>query len=427
MVALAIAPNIPAAMDQHLDKLSNLGSMLTSKGAKLIEGIKAGAEMLSFRPQLLDFGELKVMTTSLVAEGGYSFVYTAREVTPGAEQGRMFAVKKVIAQEPDTVEVGRTEIRLLETLPPHPHIVRFYGSTVEEKGRGVLEMYMVLEYCPGGSLIELVMPGMPPIPEAKLLSIFHSVCKAVAHLHAQEPPIAHRDLKLENVLCNAAGLYKLCDFGSATTRRVRPDSRAERLREEELIQRFSTLMYRAPEMVDLYRGHEISEKVDVWSLGCILYTLAFHRHPFDAGTELQIVNASVSFPPSSPYSRAVHDLITYALVPDPSQRPAVTQLIARVAQRRAEVLDDEITQADVVQQPGAPARTCSCHSTRAPCAVRVETLQHARAPSARLMRSSTRTRCACAPGPRRALCSRFTGAHGRKWRRAGKRGCRCLR
>jgi AP2-associated kinase len=355
-----------------LDQLQSLGSLITSRGAKLLEGIKSGAELLSFRPHVLTVGSLRLITTSLIAEGGYSFVYTAREMAPsGSEQGRIFALKKVIAQEEETVEIGRAEMRLLSTLPPHPHIIRYYGGSIEHKGRGVSEMYMVLEYCPNGSLVDLVMPGQPQLPEAKLLSIFHSVCKAVAHLHSQSPPIAHRDLKLENVLCNASGLYKLCDFGSVTTRRVKPDSRAERLREEEIISKFSTLMYRAPEMVDLYQGREIFEAVDVWSLGCILYTLAFHKHPFDAGTELQIVNACVSFPATSPYDAAIHDLILFALEPDPAKRPTIFELIGRVSARRAHTLDDEISLADSYQQleirGAGPRERASSHLAASSC------------------------------------------------------------
>ena len=45
---------------------------------------------------------------------------------------------------------------------------------------------------------------------------------ALAHLHAQSPPIAHRDVKPENFILNDSdGRWRLCDFGSATTRRFR--------------------------------------------------------------------------------------------------------------------------------------------------------------------------------------------------------------
>lgn len=39
-------------------------------------------------------------------------------------------------------------------------------------------------------------------------------------------------------------------------------------------------MYRPPEMTDLYLRYEINEKVDIWMLGCILYTMCFYISPF---------------------------------------------------------------------------------------------------------------------------------------------------
>ena len=70
------------------------------------------------------------------------------------------------------------------------------------------------------------------------------------------------------------------------------NSRAEILREMEVIESSTTAMYRAPEMVDLYQRLPISEKVDVWSLGCILYTMAFCAHPFPDGSQLGAAQAA---------------------------------------------------------------------------------------------------------------------------------------
>lgn len=53
--------------------------------------------------------------------------------------------------------------------------------------------------------------------------IFYQTCKAVAHMHSQNPPIIHRDLKIENLLISADSTIKLCDFGSSTTDVFNPD------------------------------------------------------------------------------------------------------------------------------------------------------------------------------------------------------------
>jgi hypothetical protein len=173
--------------------------------------------------------------------------------------------------------------------------------------------------------------------------------------------------------------------------------------------------------VNLYAGHEISEAVDVWALGCVLYTLAFRRHPFDAGTELQIVNAAVAMPRDSPYSADVHALITYALESDPQKRPTVFELIARVVARRARVLDAEFgpgadngggaegysdgdgSGVGVAQVPppnwGAPRELAQSEALQHWCARRLRRAARRRS-TGRPARTQPRTR----PRTRRALC-----------------------
>ena len=112
---------------------------------------------------------------------------------------------------------------------------------------------MLLEMCPNGSLIDVIykkgkggsFERRPPLAAARILEIFEMVVAAVAHMHAQEPPVTHRDLKLENVLGAADGRFVLCDFGSATTSSLPAErSRKEAIGEEERIHKYSTLMYR---------------------------------------------------------------------------------------------------------------------------------------------------------------------------------------
>lgn len=71
----------------------------------------------------------------------------------------------------------------------------------------------------GGSLIDCIGSAIdPPL----ILRIFYQAAKAVAHMHAQSPPIVHRDIKIENYLLGDDKHLKLCDFGSATTEVITP-------------------------------------------------------------------------------------------------------------------------------------------------------------------------------------------------------------
>ena len=118
-----------------------------------------------------------------------------------------------------------------------------------------------MEWCGGGSVFEVMearQQARNRLKNREVAEIFRDCCKAVSHLHSLNPPVAHRDLKVENLLFDDQhGVYKLCDFGSCTTEIVdcrQPLDRRERNRIEEEISKNTTLAYRAPEMVDLYSG-----------------------------------------------------------------------------------------------------------------------------------------------------------------------------
>ena len=72
--------------------------------------------------------------------------------------------------------------------------------------------------------------------------------------------------------------------------------------EEERVQKYTTAMYRAPEMADLYSKQLVNEKVDIWALGCILYTIAFFTHPFQDSGNLAIINGKYRLPDGNVFS-----------------------------------------------------------------------------------------------------------------------------
>ena len=76
-------------------------------------------------------------------------------------------------------------------------------------------------------------------------------------------------------------------------------------------------------MCDLYLKYTICEKVDIWMLGCILYTMCFYKHPFAECSKLAIVNAAFSISDDGDYSKKLKDLMRIMLTPDPQLRPSI--------------------------------------------------------------------------------------------------------
>lgn len=144
-----------------------------------------------------------------------------------------------------------------------------------------------------------------------------------------QPPIAHRDIKIENILFNQ-NKFKLCDFGSCSSEyadfsKIAP---SDFYNYEEFYERNTTMMYRPPEMSDLYLRYEVGPKVDVWMLGCVLYTISYYIHPFLDSSKLAISNANFRFKEDNgkKYSEKLKDLIRHLLTPNPKFRPDIFEV-----------------------------------------------------------------------------------------------------
>jgi AP2-associated kinase len=60
------------------------------------------------------------------------------------------------------------------------------------------EALLLIEYCPGGHIVELMNSRLQKrLKEEEVLQIFADTCEAVASLHYLDPPILHRDIKVE--------------------------------------------------------------------------------------------------------------------------------------------------------------------------------------------------------------------------------------
>ena len=160
----------------------------------------------------------------------------------------------------------------------------------ENKKPNGFEVYMLLEYCPNGTLFDLIEQkcrgGFSGITdEDELIKIVNEVSKGLKGLH--EKSISHRDLKIENILKGQDGNWKICDLGSSTTRQFNTAMiKKDKIEIIEEIEKMTTPIYRAPEQLDLFSGFNINQKVDIWALGCITYTLMYHKPPFEEGQKL---------------------------------------------------------------------------------------------------------------------------------------------
>ena len=146
-------------------------------------------------------------------------------------------------------------------------------------------------------------------------------------------PIVHRDLKLENVLLKQDDSMptgyrcQLCDFGSAIEGRVDLRNAEDRRKHGEIIRSSTTQMYRAPEMVDLHLVPELTERTDIWSLGCCLYTLCFLRNCFEENSNLAILTGEYTIPSSHPFPRELIELLSRMLCMDPNQRASIDEVL----------------------------------------------------------------------------------------------------
>ena len=95
-----------------------------SKGLDALK--KSVGHLSSGAGTVLHFGDVQVVTTALLAEGGYSYVYSAREV---GVQARVYAAKKVLAQDAETRDVAEIETACLQQFDGHEGFVRCYGAT----------------------------------------------------------------------------------------------------------------------------------------------------------------------------------------------------------------------------------------------------------------------------------------------------------
>ncbi|CAD8185132.1 unnamed protein product [Paramecium pentaurelia] len=276
------------------------------------------------QPESYEINGQEYHELNLIAEGGYGFIWRAIET----KTRKFCVIKKIICQSKEAIEQAQQELDLHRRLQ-HPNIVKCYNGVIKfNKKINQTIAYMVLELCEGGTLIDLLKRyNEKRLSEQQVLLVLKQLVQAIKYLHTQKPSITHRDLKVENVLLHNK-IFKICDFGSASTEKIdlNQSNKHQISQYEENFAKQTTEIYRPPEMTDLYLKYEINEKVDIWMLGCILYTMCFYNPPFQESSKLAIVEASYIIPKDNKYSNKMINLIGIMLQSNPKDRASIFEI-----------------------------------------------------------------------------------------------------
>lgn len=154
-----------------------------------------------------------------------------------------------------------TQIYYKIKVNPHPNIANVY-SIFQEDGMN----YVVEEFFNAPSLALVMSRGQ--LKETYIISYMHQLCSALQHLHAMDPPIIHRDIKAENILCEGDRI-KLIDFDIA---RLYDGSAS---RDTRIL---GSVGYAAPEQ---FGFNQSDERTDIYAVGVLLNYMLTGNHPKD--------------------------------------------------------------------------------------------------------------------------------------------------
>ena len=272
---------------------------------------KEGLPFLNERYQILE----------LIGKGGYSEVYKAYDTY----DHKFIACKLIQLNENWPQEIKQSYIKhtirenlILQNLN-HKKIVKLY-DTLEINDNSFCN---ILEYCSGPDLSLYIRKNGGSISEQIAKIIITQILQALIYLNNLTKKIIHYDLKPENILFDNDMNIKITDFGLAKI--IEPNTEFVQLTSQGV----GTYWYLPPECFEENKNIEINSKVDIWSLGVILYEIIFNKKPFGQGCSSQkklvkdkiIQNAySVEFPENPEISEKCKDFIQNCLKYKQSER-----------------------------------------------------------------------------------------------------------
>ncbi|KAI8287629.1 serine threonine protein [Colletotrichum sp. SAR11_57] len=272
------------------------------------------------------------LLNELIGKGSFGRVYKATDINTSM----LVAVKIIDIEESDTVNPKLADT--FKEFLAEVNALKLLSDSGAKNINHVIDalpvgqsMWMITEYCAGGSVATLMKPTAPGgLQEKWIVPILREVAEAVFWVHRQG--IIHRDIKCANVLVTEAGGVQLCDFGVAGVIETKFDKRSTFI---------GTPHWMAPELFD--QSTSYGTEVDIWAFGSMVYEIASGLPPnVMAGIDVyQLGNYIKAHTPrleGDQYSDQLKDLVSYCLREDPSKRPTIEDVqkhpyIANTAQK----------------------------------------------------------------------------------------------
>ncbi|CAL8339040.1 unnamed protein product [Lota lota] len=231
----------------------------------------------------------------------------------GKLHGQEVAVKKVR-------DIKETDIKHLRKLK-HPNIITFKGICTQAPCYCIL-----MEYCAQGQLYEVLRAGRKIVPSL-LMDWAMGIAGGMNYLHLHK--IIHRDLKSPNMLITYDDAVKISDFGTS-----------KELFDKSTKMSFAgTVAWMAPEVI---RNEPVSEKVDIWSFGVVLWEMLTGEVPYKDVDSSAIIwgvgNNSLQLPVPETCPDGFKILLRQCWSSKPRNRPSFRQILLHLDIASADIL-----------------------------------------------------------------------------------------
>ncbi|EHY59815.1 hypothetical protein HRR83_008354 [Exophiala dermatitidis] len=260
----------------------------------------------------------------LTGRGSFGRVYKGRQ----RSTGKVVAIKVIDIDKADFKAHGDVRDEQIRDFNREIRILRQAQESGAENLNHIIEaltvhsqLWMVCEYCPGGSVKTLMRATNDRLAEKYIIVVARELAKALKGLHAAG--ILHRDVKAANVLIHQEGRLELCDFGVSTVLDTQTDKRKTFI---------GTLHWMPPELWT--ENPEYSDEVDVWEYGCTLYECAVGQPPnADLRERQQLkmrmrrLKQAITLPENQTFSDGLRSLVASTLSPDVASRPSMKDVL----------------------------------------------------------------------------------------------------